>query len=759
MSILRFTGNSQMTKRRSPYDIAVDNGFSGTEAEYEKSIHASVLEVMTTQKTFVKDMSRMDYQDIPMTIKVVNLKGTLSITHDGNNTDIKFVHLVSGVETTVDSISMSITADTFNAEYSLRVYYSADVESITLTSVLGTSTYIQTLGYTNETKILNYLGAFKSAPTPLTLGRYILAGDAYLNIDDTDANYMKILVYSVSAPNWVQINNYDLDASSKSEICGKAQKDVLSRVEAGTMTMTDYGYFNNVIADIVTARFLGSKEIELIDDLPNNTKGRIYGGDVDLTQNQGERVGNRGFIQDSDGFFETSRAVIKNAKILDQMDFTNASIIHPCFTTVPGHSITKSAYNLPSKAYWNEGDVDFSGLTANALTSVSSSFYGNYTINRICRCTDSSTMIYPVPAHHYPSYALYSDNKNANITGSYTIPETGRYFIGAVHFGTNWAQFSDDGSVYIYINGSHVQTRGNYNANNGVKGEYYDVHKGDIVTFYADIATGGSSNDNGTLYVFSENVSFNSIGITSTGLWWEDTSYNWHRLGSSYIASGTRLYVQSYWDSNSNIYYANLLPVLTSYMSDLNAGYYVVSGTVNYNGTTIYAGSIYKQSASYGELHCAVNDVHYVFGLGSGYYYNISGSIQILSSSEGLQVKAIYPDKDEERDLGMNGQKFRDVFCKIVHESSARKKKTNIEPFTSNALDIINSVQISSFNFKSDMDKPEDERQGYIGFIADDTDERLSGIHHDEFISMNCIGVLMKAVQELSAEIEELKKK
>ena len=739
-----------MTKRRSPYDIAVDNGFSGTEAEYEKSIHASVLEVMTTQKTFVKDMSRMDYQDIPMTIKVVNLKGTLSITHDGNNTDIKFVHLVSGVETTVDSISMNITDDTFNAEYSLRVYYAADVESVTLTSVLGTSTYIQTLGYTNETKILNYLGAFTSAPTPLTLGRYILAGDAYLNIDDTDANYLKILVYSISAPNWVPINNYDLDASSKSEICGKAQEDALSRVEEGTMTKTDYGYFNNVIADIVTAKFLGSKEIELIDDLPNNTKGRIYGGDVDLTQNQGERVGNRGFIQDSDGFFETSQAVIKNAKILNQMDFTDAEIIHPCFTTVSGHTISKGTYTLPNKSYWNEGDVTYSGITDNVLTSVSNSFYGGTSINRICKCTDTSTVLISPNTDYSESHAYYYDWKYAEVTGTYTIPESGVYSLYARHIGTNWAQFSDDGTTYVYLNGSLIQTNSNGR-------RQYTFHKGDVITFVADIATGGSSNDQGRIYIWVDEVDFRTAGINSTGLWWEDSSYNWHRLGSSYVASSTRFYTP-YWDSNGHIDYANLLAVLTSYMYDLNAGYYVVEGTLNYNGSTIYAGSIYKRSSSYGELHCAVNDVHYVFSLSADYYYNLSGTIQIKSSTEGLKVKSIYPDKDEERDLGMGGQKFRNIYCVIVHESSARSKKTNIEPFTSNALDIINSVQVSSFNFKSDMNKPEDERQGYIGFIADDTDERLSGINHDEFISMNCIGVLMKAVQELSAEVEELKK-
>lgn len=56
-------------------------------------------------------------------------------------------------------------------------------------------------------------------------------------------------------------------------------------------------------------------------------------------------------------------------------------------------------------------------------------------------------------------------------------------------------------------------------------------------------------------------------------------------------------------------------------------------------------------------------------------------------------------------------------------------------------MDIINSVKICSFNMKGDEAK--DYR---IGFIADDTDERIAGKNHDIMDLQNCIGVLIKAV-------------
>ena len=85
---------------------------------------------------------------------------------------------------------------------------------------------------------------------------------------------------------------------------------------------------------------------------------------------------------------------------------------------------------------------------------------------------------------------------------------------------------------------------------------------------------------------------------------------------------------------------------------------------------------------------------------------------------------------------------------------SSRAIKDNIKAFKASGLDIINSTQICSFNMKDDP-----EKEYRIGFIADDTDARIAGKNHDIMDLANCIGVMMKAIQELSQEIDELKKR
>jgi hypothetical protein len=91
--------------------------------------------------------------------------------------------------------------------------------------------------------------------------------------------------------------------------------------------------------------------------------------------------------------------------------------------------------------------------------------------------------------------------------------------------------------------------------------------------------------------------------------------------------------------------------------------------------------------------------------------------------------------------------------------TSLRSSKTNIVPFTRSALDIINSVDVVEFNYKTDL---ENKR---IGFIADDTVQELATKNHNQMDLNSSIGVLIKAVQEqqalivdLKAQIEALKK-
>ena len=85
--------------------------------------------------------------------------------------------------------------------------------------------------------------------------------------------------------------------------------------------------------------------------------------------------------------------------------------------------------------------------------------------------------------------------------------------------------------------------------------------------------------------------------------------------------------------------------------------------------------------------------------------------------------------------------------------ASKRELKENIKNFTQSALEIIKNTQICSFNMKADPEK--DYR---VGFIADDTNPILSGKNQDVMDLQNCIGVLLKAVQELNEKIEVLEK-
>jgi microcystin-dependent protein len=85
--------------------------------------------------------------------------------------------------------------------------------------------------------------------------------------------------------------------------------------------------------------------------------------------------------------------------------------------------------------------------------------------------------------------------------------------------------------------------------------------------------------------------------------------------------------------------------------------------------------------------------------------------------------------------------------------SSSRESKTNIKPTThTNALEEIDKIEIVDFNFKDEERKDEPK----IGFIADDTDSIFSGLNKDKMDVYNCIGMLLKAVQELNDKIKKL---
>ena len=93
-----------------------------------------------------------------------------------------------------------------------------------------------------------------------------------------------------------------------------------------------------------------------------------------------------------------------------------------------------------------------------------------------------------------------------------------------------------------------------------------------------------------------------------------------------------------------------------------------------------------------------------------------------------------------------------DVTAKGFYQSSLRKYKKDINTFDKSAIDILSKVEVVSFKYKSD------ERNAiHIGIIADDSPSELTGIDNDTFDVPSTVGILIKAVQELKKEIDELK--
>lgn len=87
--------------------------------------------------------------------------------------------------------------------------------------------------------------------------------------------------------------------------------------------------------------------------------------------------------------------------------------------------------------------------------------------------------------------------------------------------------------------------------------------------------------------------------------------------------------------------------------------------------------------------------------------------------------------------------------------NSARSLKTDIKPTKYNAVNEINKIKVVDFYFKSDSKKENPK----VGFIADDTDPIFSTKEKNSMDLYNTCGMLLKAVQELSAENKELRKR
>lgn len=94
--------------------------------------------------------------------------------------------------------------------------------------------------------------------------------------------------------------------------------------------------------------------------------------------------------------------------------------------------------------------------------------------------------------------------------------------------------------------------------------------------------------------------------------------------------------------------------------------------------------------------------------------------------------------------------------CGCDFGPSSRNLKHNIHSTEINALDKINEIKLVDFIYNDGVDKI-DKDKPKIGFIAEDTNTIFTNKDHNKIDYYNCIGVILKAIQELSLEIKNIK--
>jgi hypothetical protein len=320
----------------------------------------------------------------------------------------------------------------------------------------------------------------------------------------------------------------------------------------------------------------------------------------------------------------------------------------------------------------------------------------------------------------YGNYG-YATKILTNANHPYTIPNAGPNFLGntlIVHYCTNTSPLTinlpsavtastgffyiikNNGTSTVTLSGGTIDGEPTLTLNqyNGVKvvsngTNWFIEHAGSS-------GTSGTSGSNGTNGSSGSNGTNGSSGSNGTN--------GSSGTSGSNGTSGDSIFAQtgSFWNATKNVQITGSLHVI----GNLTAQQYIVSSSVYYVTESTLSGSN-------------------TFGNDLLDYHNFTGSVHISGS------------------LGVTGNVSGSAFYQV----SSRTLKTNIEPFTLSGIDLINEVKVVEFNYLNDLNNK------HIGFIAEDTPTQLSTLNKNVMDTNSTVGVLIKAIQELSEEVKKLK--
>lgn len=784
-------------------------------------LDAKLFAIRTSETTIIKDMRSQQSQTVNFTIEKSGYYGeTVVYSSVGTIEDgtVTFDRKMDSI--TLTAFSIVPAKDTF---FSSDLTYFEKQEDGSWLPIQATSENYQdyyveeakdtlTLSAVDMTGNAAYIGAYLTTdnlPASYSDSENLIDGD-YAIVDKPDGATPRITLYEYSTTSgWVESSSPEKKAATVEIAVARAKEYVSEGIDYIDVLYSHDAYIVNLTAAVISASNIYAADIESFgysedsDGAPQSGYKLEYHGGADgkgVIKAVGMTAKNARFEnstierdcqvygtlinQDENGDVvlkteQSSMAVSSmSSKRTDGTSTPNAfkwsdykSLIKTRISSREANAIyvcTASLNGVSYKGYCNKTSISTPPDTSSdnvhqytSTTTVNLDF--KWTKQEIFRYKGESdgrvTINIKVP-ENYPAVKIRSMNIKSNQYG------TGSWWWNVNH--SDWYRLTVGTRVLTYFAGKKTgeswspsntwqqETFTDITAYPGetIKAEIGGIFGGSymaeftIVLYEEDSWTTGLKliGTDGGLYEYDSTIPSSSYGTSAQTFTDDGVNYNIAMTASA--SWPVSKYYQFTWDSAPS----SSTNKTTSFIGE--------GSLLSWNGKSLSASQIGSATFSKsGITIVSTSGASYQFVAG-GYYTQYNVVLATQDSLLGIYAKNLMPVETASNIGGSDSAHlWNAVYCNTIYSNnqaaiSKRSMKENIKPWKKDALALLEGVEIVGFNYISDR-----EKNYHIGFIADDTDEALAGIQHDRMDTTNCIGVLIKAVQELTERIKLLEEK
>ena len=247
MSIVKRSGSLTVSKSvingKSAYEIAVENGFTGTEQEWMESLKGEHFILSADSYTYKRNRRKA-----------------------GNQPEIQISWQLSGTSAT-PTFTVSPSNLSLSSGYSLSIPYSNTYDLVTITGrVAGFQDQTIVLSCVDETELGAFVGVMKYLPTELSSDEALLEGDYFTALGTFTSGGMTFRdgsVYVKTKTSWSELTDTDDDYANKMLNC-------LGGILADGTDVKDkecaiYGWFKHLTAQSAVFNELHSNEAFFTD--------------------------------------------------------------------------------------------------------------------------------------------------------------------------------------------------------------------------------------------------------------------------------------------------------------------------------------------------------------------------------------------------------------------------------------------------------------------------------------------------------------